>query len=96
VDARAIALALGIAAISTAAGADAGADRPVFVTVLGQGHSRLRLAVGITAPCNSTENRMLFDGPLAPEDTGGRPGLKTSVISTRRARSRTRIGQCHG
>jgi hypothetical protein len=66
VDALVIALALGIAAITPAADADAGADRPVFVTVVGKGHIRLRLAVGITAPCDSTENRMLFDGRLAP------------------------------
>jgi hypothetical protein len=66
VDGLAMALALGIAAITAAAGADAGADRPVFVTVVGQGHIRLRLAAGVTAPCDSTENRMLFAGRLAP------------------------------
>jgi hypothetical protein len=61
VDARTIAAAFAIAAFTASAGADAGDDRPIFVTVVGQGTIRLRLAVGVTAPCDSTENRMLFD-----------------------------------
>jgi hypothetical protein len=44
----------------------AGAERPVFVTVTGQTASCFRLAVGRTAPCDSTENRMMFDGTLPP------------------------------
>lgn len=44
----------------------AGAERPVYVTVTGQTAIRFRLAIGWTAPCDSTENRMLFDGTLAP------------------------------
>jgi hypothetical protein len=43
-----------------------GAERPVFVTVTGQTAIRFRLAVGRTAPCDSTENRMMFDGTLPP------------------------------
>jgi hypothetical protein len=64
VDARTVAVAFAIAAFTAPAGADAGDDRPVFVTVVGQGTIRLRLAVGVTAPCDSTENRMLFDGRI--------------------------------
>lgn len=41
-------------------------DRPVFVTIVGQGAIRIRLAAGVTAPCDSSENRMLFDGRLGP------------------------------
>jgi hypothetical protein len=44
----------------------AGAERPVYVTVTGQTAIRFRLAIGRTAPCDSTENRMMFDGTLAP------------------------------
>lgn len=44
----------------------AGAERPVFVTVTGQTAIGFRLAVGRTAPCDSTENRMMFDGTLPP------------------------------
>ena len=59
-----IVLAVGIAATSFAARADAQADRPVLVTVVGHGAIRFRLAAGPTAPCDSSENRMLFDGWL--------------------------------
>jgi hypothetical protein len=59
---RAVGLVLGMAASLAAVPADAETDRPVFVVVVGHGAIRLRLAAGITAPCDSTENRMLFDG----------------------------------
>jgi hypothetical protein len=59
---RGVAIALGIAASVAALPADAEADRPVFVVVAGHGAIRLRLAAGRTAPCDSTENRMIFDG----------------------------------
>ena len=66
-DARAVvALALAIAAFTGVQPAEAGADRPVFVTIMGQGVIRLRLAAGVTAPCDSSENRMLFDGRIGP------------------------------
>lgn len=64
-DARVIALAAGIAVIVAEVPADAEADRPVFVVVTGQGSIRLRLAAGVTSPCDSSENRMLFDGWVA-------------------------------
>jgi hypothetical protein len=64
--ARRIALALGIAASSAAARVDAGTDRPVFVTVAGQGAIRFRLAAGPIAPCDSSGNRIIFDGWLSP------------------------------
>jgi hypothetical protein len=44
----------------------AGTDRPVLVTVTGHAAIRLRLARGRTAPCDSEEDTMLFDAPLAP------------------------------
>jgi hypothetical protein len=59
-------MALALTAFTVAAGAEAGADRPVFVTIVGQGVIRLRLAAGITAPCDSSDNRMLFDGRVGP------------------------------
>ncbi len=64
--ARAIALALGIAAISASGRAEAEADRPIFVSVVGHGSIRFRLAVGRTGPCDSSDNRMLFDAWLGP------------------------------
>jgi hypothetical protein len=76
VNPRAVAIALAIAAFAAGERAEAGADHPVFVTVVGQGIIRLRLAVGITAPCDSSENRMLFDGRIGAGryrwDTGAR------------------------
>lgn len=46
--------------------AQAGAERPVLVTVTGQSAIGFRLALGRTAPCDSSENRMMFDGALPP------------------------------
>jgi hypothetical protein len=66
VNARSIALALGMAVTCASLRVDAEADRPVFVTVAGHGSIRFRLAMGATAPCDSLENRMLFDGWLTP------------------------------
>lgn len=66
VHSRGIVLGLGIAATAVTARADPEADRPVFVTVVGHGAIRFRLAIGRTAPCDSPENRMLFDAWLAP------------------------------
>ena len=65
-NARCVALAFGIIASSVTDRADAQADRPVFVTVVGHGAIRFRLAVGGVAPCDSGYNRMLFDGRLEP------------------------------
>jgi hypothetical protein len=61
---REVALLLAIAASFAAVPADAGADFPVYVVVLGHGAIRVRLAAGRVAPCDSSENRMLFDGWL--------------------------------
>ena len=73
---RAIAIALAVAAFTAVVGAEAETDRPVFVTIAGQGVISLRLAAGITAPCDSSENRLLFDGRIGPGryrwDTGAR------------------------
>jgi hypothetical protein len=44
----------------------AGANYPVYIVVTGQTAIRLQLALGRTAPCDSSENRMMFDGMLAP------------------------------
>ncbi len=50
-------------AVSGAPGpADAGADFPVVITVVGHGAIRLRLAAGRAGPCDSSANRMIFDG----------------------------------
>ncbi len=61
-----VAFVLGIAATAVTARADAEANRPVFVSVVGHGAIRFRLATGRTAPCDSADNRMLFDAWLAP------------------------------
>ena len=60
--ARALALAAGIMATMAEVPANAEADRPVFVVVAGRGAVRLRLAAGATAPCDSSRNRLIFDG----------------------------------
>jgi hypothetical protein len=57
-----LAAVLGIVVTFAGGDANAAADYPVFVTVVGHGAVRFRLALGITAPCDSSENRMLFDG----------------------------------
>ena len=61
---RKVALLFGFAAIVAAVPADAGADFPVYVVVAGHGPIRVRLAAGPVTPCDSDENRMLFDGWL--------------------------------
>ena len=55
-------MAFGIAVTGAAAHASDETERPVYVEVAGHGAIRLRLAAGVTAPCDSTENRMIFDG----------------------------------
>jgi len=51
---------------SAAVPADAETDRPVYVTIVGHGPIRFRLAVGPMAQCDSPDNRMLYDGWLRP------------------------------
>lgn len=60
--ARFFAIVLGIAMSVAPLPADAGADFPVLVTVVGHGAIRLRLAAGRAGPCDSSANRMIFDG----------------------------------
>ena len=55
-------MTFGTALSGASAAASDETDRPVFVDVVGHGAIRLRLAAGVTAPCDSAENRMLFDG----------------------------------
>jgi hypothetical protein len=78
---RRLVLALGIAGACSFARADAGAedrlDRPVYVTVVGHGFIRFRLSAGVVAPCDSLDDRMLFDGSLAP----GRYAFSTGAWS---------------
>jgi hypothetical protein len=64
--ARWLALALGIAAISAPSIVQAQADRPISVRIVGHGAIRFRLARGAVAPCDSSDNQMLFDGWLEP------------------------------
>jgi hypothetical protein len=66
VNAAAIALFVGTAVAAAAPLADAQTDRPVFVTVVGHDAIRFRLSAGATAPCDSPDNRMLYDGWLRP------------------------------
>jgi hypothetical protein len=53
-------------AISSPTTSHAGTNRPVYVEVTGQSAIRFRLALGQAAPCDSSEDRMLFDGVLPP------------------------------
>jgi hypothetical protein len=62
--ARSVGVLLGIAASAVAVTADAGAEFPVYVVVTGHGAIRVRLAAGYVSPCDSSENRLLFDGWL--------------------------------
>ncbi len=57
---------------------------PVSVTVVGRGAIRFRPAAGVIAPCDSMDNRMLFDGWLRPEDTRWAPARASFAISTLR------------
>ncbi len=52
--------------VSVPSPVQAGAERPVYVTVTGLTAIRFRLAIGATAPCDSSENRVMFDGTLPP------------------------------
>jgi hypothetical protein len=61
-----MAIVLGIVCLAAAYRARGETERPVLVSVVGHGAIRLRLAAGITAPCDSSENRMIFDGWVAP------------------------------
>jgi hypothetical protein len=78
---RRLVFALGIAAGCVGIQGDAAAedrlDRPIYVTVLGQGITRFRMSAGVAAPCDSLRNRMLFDGSLAP----GRYAFSTGAWS---------------
>jgi hypothetical protein len=61
---REVALVLGIAASVAIVPADAGADFPVNLVVMGYGAIRVRLAAGLVTPCDSHENRLVFEGPV--------------------------------
>lgn len=62
-----IGCALVIALASEPARADA--PMPVYVTVVGTGQIRVILAAGGTVPCDSTSNRLFFDGKLSAGQT---------------------------
>jgi hypothetical protein len=64
--ARALALGVAIASSFVVGRGDAQTDRPIFVTIVGHGAIRFRLAGGPVAPCDSADNHMLFDGWLEP------------------------------
>jgi hypothetical protein len=78
---RRFVFALGIAVSCVGVQGDAAAedqlDRPIYVTVVGQGSIRFRMSAGVTAPCDSLRNRMLFDGSLTP----GRYAFSTGAWS---------------
>ena len=42
---------------------------PVFVSFAGSGKVRVQVADGIVLPCDSGENRILFDGTMEPNST---------------------------
>jgi hypothetical protein len=64
-----IALLMPALVVTTVAAADTRPPAPVFVTMQSTGRVRVQLAEGLTLPCDSGENRMLFDGTLGPNET---------------------------
>ena len=42
---------------------------PVVVHSVGPKHIRLRIAIGAGLPCSSSINRILYEGPIEPEET---------------------------
>jgi hypothetical protein len=69
------------AALTAAAGAEAGADGPAFAAVVGQGVIRLRPAAGIPAPCDSSDNRTLGDdGPIRPHPMSVAAGPRSGGV----------------
>jgi hypothetical protein len=63
---RVLALGAAIAASAAVGRSHAQTDRPIFLTIVGHGAIRFRLARGWVAPCDSADNHMLFDGWLEP------------------------------
>lgn len=55
--------------LTTAKGLHATEPAPLVVTMGGSGHLRVQVSEGLTAPCDSSSNRMLFDGRLGPGET---------------------------
>jgi hypothetical protein len=64
---RAIAFASAIALTST--GGSATEPTPVVVTVNGDARIRVEISEGITMPCDSSNDRRLFDGTLGPGES---------------------------
>jgi hypothetical protein len=50
----------------SADGADGVAPAPVIISLSARGPVRVQVAEGVTTPCDSSNNRMLFDGAMAP------------------------------
>ena len=70
---RAVRFALCLASIGavalTATGLGASEPAAVVVTVGSSGPRRVQISEGLTAPCDSGQNRMLFEGRLAAGET---------------------------
>jgi hypothetical protein len=60
---------LGTALATASSGLRANESTPVVLTSASHVEVRVQLAEGLTAPCDSGNNRMLFDGRLAPGAT---------------------------
>ncbi len=63
------ALALALALACSGSGALGDAPTPVIVHNYGLGTTRVQIAVGDTLPCDSSDNKLVFDGVLRPGDT---------------------------
>ncbi len=57
------------AIVLTSAGSLATEPAPVVVTMNGSARLRVQVSEGLTMPCDSLNNRMLFDGQLSPGET---------------------------
>lgn len=62
-------LSVATALATASSGLRASESAPVVLTSASSVEVRVQLAEGLTAPCDSGNNRMLFDGRLAPGAT---------------------------
>lgn len=75
---RGLRLLLVCAMVGVTVGASAAetSPAPVVVTMQSRGRVRVQVSEGLTMPCDSADNRMIFDTTLGPDEQ-----LKTSIKS---------------
>lgn len=75
-----------LAVILTSAGGLATEPVPVVITMNGDARLRVQVSEGLTTPCDSSNNRALFDGRLSPGETF-RTTIGSECICVRNTRS---------